>query len=169
MKRILLLLVCLIAFGIGISTAARHAYLLPGYGSVLNLLFPPDNIWTPLASAQVQKGVRNYSFTVTHKYPGNHNVVISIPRQKGLELLAVELSVRLEIEQSGKIMMKRSGAGSSFWGIDRQGLEFCRYSFPKDVRSREEVFCHVLIEGDVDALLDRYVDVVISIAKCSDK
>jgi hypothetical protein len=169
MKQILLLLACLIAFWIGISAAARHAYLLPGYGSVLNLFFPPDDVWAPLASTQVQKGVRNYSFTVSHKYPGNHHLKISIPRQKGLELLPVELSVTLEIEQGGKIFMKRSGAGSSFWGIDRQGVEFCRYSFPVDVSSREKVVCHVLIEGDVDLLLDRYGDVVVSIAKGSDK
>ena len=169
MKKILLLLACLLALWIGVSVAARHAYLLPDYGSVLNLFFPPDDVWAPLASAQVQKGVRKYEFTVSHKYPGNHEVKISIPRQKGLEPLPTELTVTLEIVQEGKIRMKRSGTGGSFWGIERQGAEFCRYSFPKDFSSREKVVCRVLIEGDADSLLDRYGDVVVAIAKGSDK
>jgi hypothetical protein len=96
-------------------------------------------------------------------------VKISIPRQKGLEPLPTELTVTLEIVQEGKIRMKRSGTGGSFWGIERQGAEFCRYSFPKDFSSREKVVCRVLIEGDADSLLDRYGDVVVAIAKGSDK
>jgi hypothetical protein len=169
MKRILLPSVCLLALWIGVSVVARHAYLLPGYGSVLNLFFPPDDVWGPLASSKVQKGVRKYEFTLSHKYPGNHEVEISIPRQNGLEPLPVELIVTLEIEQEGKIRLKRSDAGGSFWGIERQGAAFCRYSFPEDISSRDKVVCHVLIEGDADSLIDRYGDLVVAIAKRSDK
>ncbi len=169
MKKALLLLAFLLTLWIGVSAAARHAYLLPGYGSALNLFFPPNDMWVPLASAQVEKGVRNYEFTVSHRYPGNHEVVVSIPRQKGLEPLPTELLVTLEIEQEGQVLMKRSGAGSSFWGIERQGENFCRYSFPEDVSSREDVVCRVLVEGDFDSLLDRYTDLAITIRKGSDK
>ncbi len=65
--------------------------------------------------------------------------------------------------------MKRSGSGSSFWGIERQGTNFCHYSFPEDVSLRENVVCLVLIDGDVDSLLDRYGDMVIAIDKGPDK
>ena len=123
----------------------------------------------PLASAQVQKGVRKYEFTISHKYPGNHEVKVSIPRQKGLETLPPELIVTMEIEQKGQVLIKRSGSGSSFWGFERQGTNFCQYSFPEDVSSRGKILCHVLIEGDIDSLLDRYGDVVIAIGKGPDK
>gem|GEM_PF-2404100 len=65
--------------------------------------------------------------------------------------------------------MKRSGSGSSFWGVARQGANFCSYSFPEDISLREDVVCHVLIEGDVNSLLDQYGDVVVTIGKGSDK
>lgn len=169
LKSILLLSSCLLAVWLGVSAAARHAYCLPRYGSVLNLLFPPDDLWTPLASTPVQKGVRDYEFTISRKYPGNHVVQISTPRQKGLEPISAELTVTLEIEQEGKIWMKKVGIGSSFWEIERQGVEFCRYSFPQDISSREKVVCRVLVEGDSDLLLDRYGDVAVAIVKGSDK
>jgi hypothetical protein len=136
---------------------------------VLNLFCPPDDLWLPLASAQVQKGVRKYEFPAAHKYPGNHEVKISIPRQKGLEPLPTEFTVTLEIEQEGEVLTKRDESGNSFWGFDRQGVSFCHYSFPADVSLRENVVCRVMIEGDSDLLLDRYEDVVIAIIKGSDK
>ncbi len=108
MKKALLPLAFLLALWFGVSAAGRHAHLLPGYGSALNRLFPPNDTWVPLASAQVQKGVRKYEFTVSHKYPGNHEVKVSIPRQKGLEPLPTELTVTLEIEQERSSRKERS-------------------------------------------------------------
>lgn len=169
MKKILFLVACSSALWLGVSAAARHAYFLPGYGALLNLLFPPDDKWIPLASTKVQKGIRDYEFTVAHKYPGNHEVKISIPRQNGLEPLPTELTVALEIEHEGKLRIKRSGSGNSFWGVERQGVAFGRYSFPQDLSSREKVVCRVSIAGDVDSLLDRYGDVIVTIAKATDK
>jgi hypothetical protein len=169
MKKTLLVLAFLLALWVAVSAAARHAYFLPKYGSALNFISPPNDIWLPLASAQVHKGVRKYKFTFSHKYPGNHEVKVSIPRQRGLEPLPAELTVTLEIEEKGQILMKRRESGSSFWGIDHQGASYCQYSFPEDVSLRENVVCQVLIEGDVDLLLDRYEDVIITIGKASDK
>jgi hypothetical protein len=169
MKKILLLLSCLVAVGIGVSVAARHAYLLPTYGSVLNLLFPPHDLWVPLASAPVQKGVRRYGFTVRHKYPGKHEVTISIRRHPGMAHFPGDLRVTLEIQEGGGRRMKRSGSGTAFWGSKRQGDAFCTYSFPRDVGARGNVVCTVLIDGDSDALVERYGDVKIEISKAPDE
>jgi|GEM_PF-2351987 len=101
MKKALFLFGFLLAMWVVVSFAARHAYFLPSYGSALNLFFPPNDIWVPLSTAQVQKGVRKYEFTISHKYPGNHEVTVSIPRQKELEPFPHELTVRMEIKQKG--------------------------------------------------------------------
>ena len=169
MKKALLLLSCLIAIATGMSVAARHAYLLPTYGSVLNLLRPPHDLWVPLASAPVQKGVRKYELAVRHKYPGNHEVRISIPRQPGMVPFPGDLRVTLEIQEEGGRRMKRSGPGTAFWGATRQGAGFCSYSFPQEVSSRGNVVCTVAIDGDVGALVERYGDVTIEIAKGPDE
>ena len=169
MKKVLLLLSCLLALLVGVSVAARHAYLFPAYGSALNFLSPPRDLWIPLASEQVQKGVRKYEFIVSHKYPGNHEVQISIPRQKGLDPLPGDLRVTLEIGAEGEIPIKRSGSGACFWGIKRQGASFCSYSFPRDIASRGNAICRVLIEGDIDSLLKRYGNVMVEITKGSDE
>ncbi len=168
MKRNIILVPLFLAL-LALAGAAFVVFLFPAYGTISRLLFPPKDLYAPLASMPIKKEVRKYEFIVQHKYPGAHEVRISIPRQNGMESLLNDLTVTLDIEQEGKSLMKRSGSGEAFWGIKRQGAGFCRYNFPTDLSSRGNVICKVAIAGDIDSLLDRYRDLIVEIIKGSDE
>jgi hypothetical protein len=163
------IVILLLGLCVAVPAAARYGYILPNLGSLLNLFFPPDDLWSPLAEAIAKKDVQTYSLKASHRYPGEHTIEISIPRQTGMENQLP--GIRLEVEIIGSGITRRSGlvTGSPFWGQKREGVSFYTYNFPKDVNDRNSLTYNIKLDKDINEAIHRFGDVRIAIVKGSDK
>lgn len=62
-----------------LRTPIQQGKLLPELGPLLNLAFPAQDLYLPLASEALSSQKKIYTFRVSHKYQGKHGVFIDIP------------------------------------------------------------------------------------------
>jgi len=54
----------------------QRGKIFPAIGKISFLFSEPKDLWNPLASAILDKNKKEYNFTFSHKYVGNHDIEI---------------------------------------------------------------------------------------------
>ena len=160
---------CFIAF-IGVfKSEIQQGKVLSGLGPLLILVAPPQDLWIPLGSHNLDPGMREYNFQFKHKYVGNHVVEISFRKLKSMEEAYSNFEVTYTVSNnSGIIFTQTSKKGWSYWGMNESGLTFISYNIPKALPVNESLFATITIKGDIKAFIDKYGVTKVSIKKGSD-
>jgi hypothetical protein len=139
-----------------------------------NFLFPPQDLFTPLASASVDfKNTGNtYTLDFQHIYPGNHGFDIKVekPLEGNSRFCAREYELQIDVLNKGKVVksktikapcnetvrnnLKTTGSSQNrFW-----------YSVPRDLPMGEPLQASIkVIKADLD--FDRYHGKAIVVAR----
>ena len=161
----------IVVFGVYLLRAPiQQGKFLGQLGPVLSLIFPPEDLYTPLVSAALLSDRKEYTLSFTHKYVGHHAVEISVPGRSAIGKLEPELMVSLEVYQ-GETVLYRNGPvkGSRFWGKERHGLSFSRYRVPEDLPVSSPLTAKVVVRGDLGGFLTGRTGAMLSIKKMSDE
>ncbi len=147
----------------------QQGKILPKIGPLLLLISEPKDLWKPLASNIISKDRQEYEFFITHKYVGNHDMVISFKRLEPMEIAEHNLKIRLTVEKDGKILYDRmTQKAISYWGKEDSELMFQRYEVPEDLPVNTLLKAKVYIEGDIGDFIKRYGPTKIVLKKGSD-
>ena len=166
---IALALIVVVAF-IAEKQRIQQGRFLPGLSSLFRLAFPPDDLWTPLASTSLDSSKTKYEFTFHHKYSGQHEIDIVFPKTGKTSVPQHNLSLLVSIASRESAPFHRSSSRiSSFDGISEDGLSFITYSVPDDVPVLEQVVATITLKGDIRHFLDQYGNAQLIIRKASDK
>lgn len=162
-------LACILLLG-AFKSQIQQGKFFPKLGTLLLLIAPPDDIWTPLGASILEPNKQEYSFEIIHKYVGNHNVLISFKKLKSMEKAADNnFAVSFTIEKDGKsILSKSSKQNSYYWGKTTSGIIFIRYKVPDEVPINSHLKATVLIDGNIKRFLDKYGETKLVIKKGSD-
>lgn len=160
---------CFIAF-IGVfKSEIQQGKVLSGLGPLLILVAPPQDLWIPLGSHNLEPGMREYNFQFKHKYAGNHVVELSFRKLKAMEEAYSNFEVTYTVaNNSGIIFTQTSKKGWSYWGMNESGLTFISYNIPKALPVNESLFATITIKGDIKAFIDKYGVTKVTIKKGSD-
>ena len=160
---------CFIAF-IGVfKSEIQQGKVLSGLGPLLILVSPPQDLWIPLGSHNLDPGMREYIFHFKHKYVGNHVVELSFRKLKSMEEAHSNFEVKYTVSNnSGIVFTQTSKKGWPYWGMKDSGLKFISYNVPKTLPVNESLFATITIKGDIKAFINKYGVTKVSIKKGSD-
>ncbi len=164
---IILIPICLIL----ITPYMQRGKIFPAIGKMSFPFFEPKDLWNPLASTTLDKNKKEYNFTFSHKYVGNHDIEIRFSNKnvdvwkinkKELELTA--------IFQDGKkqLLSKKTTYVSRFKGLRGNGFIYIRYSLPDDLPINQRLNVKITVNGDIEKFINKYGDSRIIIKKGSD-
>lgn len=135
--------------------------LNPINGEILELFFPPKDMYTPEATMTLSEGVMCYEFSYTHRYSGRHIIELCmIPHANHPEKYLPKFpGLRFSIE----IKSSNGTAVSSTYLFDRpycyyeqetpNRLPLCRYEEMGGYFFKGEYKVRILIDGDISDLL----------------
>ena len=162
--------VAIIILFIGVLFASRHGYVFPVLGSLINLAIPPEELYEPIDESLLMSGEHRYNFLVSHKYPGNYLVYISVPKLEGITNLESDISVGVLLRSGEEVIYQDDDVEQYvYWGSNRQGLGYNVYHFSNDISERTNLNLQVILRGDVDGFIQRYNGATIGFRKGSDE
>lgn len=148
----------------------QQGKFLAELGPVLSLLFPPEDLYDPLATTLMIAGKDQYTLGFTHKYVGYHAVEITVPGKAPIAKLEPELQVSIEVFDRDKHLYSDGpGKGYGFWGRDDHGLSFLRYRVPGNLPVARPLTARVTISGDLDGFLKGRDGATLQITKVADE
>jgi hypothetical protein len=153
-----------------VRTPIQQGKFLAELGPILSLMFPPEDLYIPLAVKELTGGKIVYTFEFDHKYVGHHGVEISVPGSTPFDNIEPDLQVILEVFE-GDTLFYRDGPmkGSGFWGRNDHGLHFVRYGVPEDLPVSRQLTAKITISGDLDEFLKDRGGTTLRITKVSDE
>ena len=153
-----------------LRTPIQQGKFLAQLGPVLSLVFPPEDLYVPLASVGLVPGKVEYSVDFTHKYVGYHAVEISIPGKSKIGKIEPELRVLIWVFDGDKLLYEGEvGPGYGFWGKEDYGLHFSRYGVPEDLPVSRPLKARITISGDLSRFLDGRKGATLGVTKVSDE
>lgn len=149
----------------------QEGKVLAEFGPLLNLLFPAEDLYIPLAEVRIQAGQTAYNLDVTHKYVGNHAVEVYVPSSMRPEWPAEK---RLQISTSyfidGRPIRTMEGSeGSQFIGANQYGFIYSWYRVPRDLPVGERLRAQITIRGDLGAFVREHGGATLAVRKMSDE
>lgn len=161
---------CFIVF-IGVfKSEIQQGKFLSGLGPLLILFAPPQDLWIPLDSHNLDPSKSEYNFKFKHKYIGNHVVELSFMKLKSMEEANSNFEVTYTVSNnSGILFTLASKKGWPYWGMNESGLTFISYNVPKTLPVKENLSATITIKGDIKAFIDKYGVTKVSIKKGSDE
>jgi hypothetical protein len=146
---------------------------LPNLGPLLSLVFPPPDLYEPLAEETLFPDKMVYFLKVSHKYVGRHGISITIPSSIpiGSDAGGNSIEISSRFFSGAKIMLERPKeiATRQFWGNDRYGFHFNDYVVPAEVPTSEHLLVEVTVHGDLEKFLDQNKRASVSVSKFSDE
>jgi hypothetical protein len=153
-----------------LRTPIQQGRFLAQLGPILSLVFPPEDLYVPLASISLELDKVEYSVDFTHKYVGYHAVEISIPGKSKIGKIDPELRVFIKVFLGDKLVYEGdTGPGYGFWGKEDYGLHFSRYGVPKELPVSRSLRAEFHVQGDLNAFLEGREKATIGITKVSDE
>ena len=153
-----------------LRTPIQQGKFLAELGPILSLVFPPEDLYVPLAVKELAKGRTEYTLDFGHKYVGYHAVEISVPGNAPFGKIEPELQVLLEVFEGDKLLYRDGPVkGSGYWGRNDHGLHFTRYSVTEDLPVSRPLTGKVTISGDLNRFLEGREGATIGITKVSDE
>ena len=148
----------------------QQGRILAQLGPVLSMVFPPDDLYIPLALTELSDGVTEYTLSFTHRYVGHHALEISVPGKASMEKMEPELKIGLQV-YDGQTLLLSDGpkSGSGFWGKNDHGLHFTWYDVPRDLPVAVPLKARITVVGDVGGFLEGRQGTTIRITKVSDE
>ena len=154
--------------GISLLIALNYSKFEP----LVNLVYPPDDLYTPLASVPLSETSTVYSLEFQNKYFGNHRIAIEVPFDRTIEeaLEKVRLEVQYKVfDKSQRLLYEQADTtGSPYWGRDRQGFSYCHYKVPEDLPRSIPLRMEIALTGDVASFLQENKGARLLITKASD-
>ena len=153
-----------------LRTPIQQGKFLAELGPILSLVFPPEDLYVPLAVKELAEGRTEYTLDFGHKYVGYHAVEISVPGNAPFGKIEPELQVFLEVFEGDKLLYRDGPVkGSGYWGRNDHGLHFTRYSVTEDLPVSRPLTGKVTISGDLNRFLEGREGATIGITKVSDE
>ena len=153
-----------------LRTPIQQGKFLAQMGPVLSLIFPPEDLYDPLATTGLVSGKNEYTLRFTHKYVGHHTVEISVPGKSRIGKMEPELQISLEVFDGDTLLYSDGpGKGSGFWGRNDHGLRFSRYNVPGDLPVSRPLTARITISGDLTGFLEGRKGATIGLTKVSDE
>jgi hypothetical protein len=153
-----------------LRTPIQQGRLLPEFGPMLSLAFPAEDLYRPLAEEALSPERATYTFSLSHRYLGNHAVYIEVLSDERPEF-KIERGLRLDVRISeGDTVLIRSqeDRGSPFLGKGRYGFYYVGYRVPGDVPVAKEVTVEVLFDKGLEAFLQTHENARLIVRKSSD-
>ena len=153
-----------------LRTPIQQGKFLAELGPILSLVFPPEDLYVPLAVKELAEGRTEYTLDFGHKYVGYHAVEISVPGNAPFGKIEPELQVFLEVFEGDKLLYRDGPVkGSGYWGRNDHGLHFSRYGVPKDLPVSRPLTARITVSGNLDVFLKGREGATIGITKVSDE
>ena len=170
-----IVVLCLPVFlGVGLylfRTPIQQGQFLPALGPLLNLVFPAEDLYSPLIEEPLSAGRNRYNFKFSHKYLGNHAVFIEVPSNTPPEF-KIEKGLHLTVninEGRNALLSKDEDLGSPFFGKGRYGFYYIGYKVPRDVPVAKEISMEIRIDNDIHQFLMHHEEAKIIVRKSSDE
>jgi len=146
----------------------------PEKSPMVNLFFPPDDLYSPLASVPLSESQTVYSLTFQHKYPGNHVLAIKIPSgykhpndKEGKAMLGMHYKI---FDGSKLICEENYKDGIPAWGIHKiYAFWYWYYKVPQDLPRSVSLQIEITLLGDVAQFLEENKGAKLVIGKKSDE
>lgn len=140
-------------------------------GPLLNLIAPPPDLYLPLAEVNLDPEKTEYTLDVSHKYLGNHALMVASPRPAREESPKyTDLVVSMTVTDGQSELFKAdSGRTGQFWGRDEYGAFLLTYKVPRDLPVARPLKARVSISGGLKEFLARRGSTVLKIQKFSDE
>jgi len=152
-------------------TPIQQGKVFSSIGPLLNLVFPPEGLYEPLAEEQLTTNKTTYTFDFSHKYVGNHiiEIIISPARSVGLQGQQ-RLGVSAQFLVNKKAVFEQpEDEGCPFWSNAFNGFEYIHYAVPKDLPISTPLTVKIRVHGDIDSFLRENGKAVIRLRKSSDE
>ena len=154
-----------------LRTPIQQGKFLSDFGPLLCWVFPPEDLYDPLAEETLSPDKVTYIFNISHKYVGRHAVFIEIPTKKQPGRV-VENNLRLSTEISdgnNDPFVGSSERGSPYFGRDKYGYYYVGYKVPENVPVAKEATVQIEIGKGINDFLKRHKTAKIVIRKMSDQ
>jgi hypothetical protein len=142
-----------------------------GLGPLLNMIAPPADLYHPLAVIDLEAGKKEYSLVYTHKYLGNHALLVSLPKPANEEIPQDgDLSVTFSVSGGKKeLFSMEPSRPREFVGVHEYGALLAWYTVPGDLPVSEEITATATISGNLQGFLSHRGGAVLKIQKISDE
>jgi len=138
-------------FAIAVVSAAQvlsSSSRFPRLRQLGQLLFPPDDLYTPLAIVPADLSEkRPVEFEYRHRYPGRHSLDLDVPAPRsvgvpwaGLGALHCEATCT---DSGGRHIEAHGTPGSPYWRADGWGVSLIEYSVPGEMALSSTIRCRV--------------------------
>lgn len=161
---------CILSFFGIFKSQMQQGKLLQGFGPLLLLVSPPEDLSVPLASENIVPSKQEYQFHFKHKYVGNYIVELSFRKLESMEYPDNNLELQYIVSSGDKIVFSRSSKkGWPYWGKNTSGLTFVSYNVPEVLPVDHDLFASITIKGDINAFINKYGPAQMIIRKGSDE
>ena len=163
-----------ILFGISLyvlRSPVQQGKFLADFGPALNLIFPAEDLYAPLAEESLSIEKSTYIFNLSHKYLGNHGVFINVPSdvhpdyviERGLNLI-------VQAKDNDRVLFSATtDRGSPYFGRSDYGFYYVGYKVPQDVPISKDVTIEINIEEDIRNFLKKHENAKVIVRKRSDQ
>lgn len=164
---IILIPICLVL----LTPYMQRGKIFPTIGKISFLFSEPKDLWNPLASATLDKNKKEYNFTFSHKYVGNHDIEIRFS-DKNIDVWEInknELALTAIFQDGQKeLLSKETTYVGGFSGLRGNGLTYIRYSLPDNLPINQKLNVKITVNGNIEKFINQYGDSKIIIKKGSD-
>jgi len=142
---------------------------------MLNLVFPPRDIYHPLAQIpfSTSSADKEYTSLFTTKYPGRHSIEVIVTKPvKVMEAYGEAFTVGVAIkDEAGAVLVDRMIAPpySPFWGISESGLKLLNFKTPDDVPLGNPLEVYVKVKTKDGSFESKHGPLELRIVKVSDE
>ena len=140
-------------------------------GPVLNMISPPSDFYIPLDTIQLEPERTEYTLIFSHKYPGNHALMVSSPNPSKEDYPSYsDISATLSVSDGKKELFKMGPEkAGTYLGRNDYGAYLAWYKVPRDLPLSTQLTATVKISGDLKGFLKRRGSAVLKIQKFSDE
>jgi hypothetical protein len=140
-------------------------------GPLLNFISPPSDLYLSLDSTNLEPKNTEYTLYFSHKYLGNHALMVSSPKPAKEERPSyADISVTLSVSDGEKELFKMGPErAGQFFGRNDYGAFLASYKVPRDLPVSKQLTANVKITGNLIGFLERRGSTVLKIQKFSDE
>jgi hypothetical protein len=157
---------------IGTAVLIASGVWLLGNGPLINLAFPPEDLYKPLASSLLDDRENVYHFEVSHRYSGQYEVVVKAPSSPGIGVSYEMDFIADVVLRTGGIEvlnMKLLEPHSQFWGDEDGGIVLVNYRVPELVPEDRPVHIAISTSRGAESWNEQYGQSKLLVRKRSDK
>ena len=159
-------LICLVYV---FKSEIQQGKFLPNLAPILILLSPPQDLFNPLVTENIDPNRKDYKFQFRHKYVGNHHVELAFSKNAPESKASDNLELHYVVKNGNKVLFQQnSKVTSQYWGQNQNGLIFITYAIPQALPVNVTVDATVTVSGDIKAFLKDHGPTQVVVRKGSD-